>query len=202
MTKGAAGWRRRSGDRVVAAMRTVFLDRDGVINRKRPDPEYVTCWEEFEFLPGAKEAIGLLKRAGVRLVVVTNQRGIARGRMTETAVQDIHRRMQNELTAGGQGVDAVYYCPHDDGQCGCRKPLTGMFLEAQREFPDIDFADSAVAGDSLSDLEPGARLGCRTFLIADGPRRESILGAASARGIVVDGVAPSLLDVAVRYWLR
>ncbi|HEV3255517.1 MAG TPA: HAD-IIIA family hydrolase [Gemmataceae bacterium] len=182
-------------------MRTVFLDRDGVINRKRPDPEYVTRWEEFEFLPGAKEAVGLLKRAGLRVVVITNQRGISLGRMTEAALQNIHRRMQEQLAARGQAADAVFYCPHDDGQCTCRKPQAGLFWQARRQFPDIDFADSVVIGDALSDLEPGARLGCRTFLIAEGPRRDSILREASARGIAVDGVAPTLLDVAVRYVL-
>jgi D-glycero-D-manno-heptose 1,7-bisphosphate phosphatase len=177
-------------------MKTVFLDRDGVINRKQPDDDYVKTWEEFEFLPRAQEALLLLRRAGMRLVVVTNQRGVARGRLTESALQHIHARMQAELTAAGVVLDGIYYCPHDKGACDCRKPLPGLFRQARRDFPDIVFADSAVVGDSLSDLEAGASLGCRTVLIAEGSRRDDILRAAADQGIAVSGVASSLLEAA------
>jgi len=102
---------------------TVFLDRDGTINVKAPEGDYVKSWDEFEFLPGAVDAIRALHESGRRVVVVTNQRGIARGRMTEDDLADIHERM---LEAIGPGVvAAVYHCPHDDGQCDCRKPRPG-----------------------------------------------------------------------------
>lgn len=143
---------------------TIFLDRDGVINRKL-DNDYVKRWSEFEFLPRVKEALQLLTQAGARLIIVTNQRGIARGWMTEADLQDIHAQMRAELEAAGARIAAIYYCPHDKDQCDCRKPEVGLFLQAQREFPDIDWAQAALIGDSASDMEAGAKLGCRHILI-------------------------------------
>lgn len=173
---------------------TVFLDRDGVINRKRPEGEYVKCWKEFEFLRKAKEALRLLKEAGLRLVIVTNQRGIARGFMTEVDLSEIHSRMQAELVAASASVDAIYYCPHDEGACDCRKPRVGMFLQAQEDFPDIDFGSSVVIGDSLLDMEAGARLGCETILIVDAVREPELVRSALAKGIPIGGIASSLFD--------
>ena len=141
---------------------TIFLDRDGVINRKRDD-DYVKHWGEFEFLPGVQEALQMLTEKNYRLVVVTNQRGIARGWMSEADVQNVHARMLVEVAPAR--LAAIYYCPHDKDQCDCRKPKTGLFLQAQRDFPDIDFARSIVIGDSLSDMEAGATLGCRNIFI-------------------------------------
>lgn len=141
---------------------TIFLDRDGVINRKRDD-DYVKHWGEFEFLPGVKEALQLLTENHYRLIVVTNQRGVARGWMTAADVEDVHARMQTEIAPAC--IAAIYYCPHDKDQCDCRKPKTGLFLQAQRDFPDIVFSQSVLIGDSLSDMEAGAALGCRNILI-------------------------------------
>lgn len=183
------------------AIRTVFLDRDGVINRKCPEGDYVKSWSEFEFLPGAKEALMLLKRLGLRVIVVTNQRGIARGLFTKKALHEIHARMQAELQAADATVDAIYYCPHDEGQCDCRKPQTGLFLQAQRDFSEIDFAGSLIIGDSLSDLEAGARLGCHGIVIADAKNRDALIADARARSIALDGTAPSLLEAVTQYLL-
>ena len=143
--------------------RTAFLDRDGTINVKPPDHEYVTSPEEFHYLPGAEEAIQLLAEAGWRVVVVTNQRGIALGRMTAEAVDRIHRVLM-ELP-----VAAVYVCPHEKGTCDCRKPGTGLFLQAQRDLPEIEFARSVVIGDAPSDIAAGEGLGCRTILVGEPP---------------------------------
>jgi D-glycero-D-manno-heptose 1,7-bisphosphate phosphatase len=154
------------------AVKTVFLDRDGVINRKKDD-DYVKSWAEFEFLPGAKAALGLLSKSGYRVIIATNQRGIARGLMTPDDLTDIHRRMQEELAEAGAVITAIYYCPHDSGQCICRKPETGLFLQARRDFPDIDFARSILIGDSSSDMEAGDRLGCRNILVGRDARYES-----------------------------
>ncbi len=135
---------------------TVFLDRDGVINVKAPEGEYVESWADFTFLPGAVDAVAALREAGLRVVVVTNQRGVARGRMTVDDVEDIHRRM----IEGGVAVDRVYYCPHEDGECDCRKPGTGMFEQAAREVPGVALGPAAaIVGDSESDMEAGRRLG-------------------------------------------
>lgn len=177
-------------------IKTVFLDRDGVINRKPPEGDYVKYWEKFEFLPGAPEALRLLKEAGLRLIIVTNQRGIARGLMTERDLEEIHRRMQAELLRFRASVDAIYYCPHEEGTCDCRKPRDGLFRQAQRDFPDIDFARSAVIGDPLADMEVGTRLGCLTILIADGAAKEKLCTEALAKGIHIDAVTPSLFEAA------
>jgi D-glycero-D-manno-heptose 1,7-bisphosphate phosphatase len=178
---------------------TVFLDRDGVINRKVPDGDYVKCWEEFAFLPGVKDALRLIKRGGYRVIVVTNQRGIARCMMTEHDLHQIHARMLTELAQAGVRIDALYYCPHEAGQCLCRKPQTGLFWRAKGDFPDIDFGSSFLIGDSLSDMEAGAQLGCRNLLIAELCRAEGLLATARACGIVIAGNAPTLYDAVIRY---
>ena len=144
---------------------TVFLDRDGVINRLRPD--YVRAWSTFEFLPRAPEAIRLLNEAGLRIVVVTNQRAVARGLLSVAELQRIHDRMRAELAHVGASIDAIYYCPHDKGACSCRKPNVGMFLQAQQDDPLIDFQRSVVVGDSVSDMQAGSQLGCRLILVTD-----------------------------------
>lgn len=177
----------------------VFLDRDGVINRKKPEGDYVKCREEFEFLPGAKEALKLLKDTGYRIIVITNQRGIARGVMTESALHEIHRYMLEELAQADAQVDAIYYCAHDDAQCNCRKPRTGLFWDAKKKFPEIDFAKSLVVGDSLKDMEAGTELSCQNILIADAVGRTSIVESARGRGIAINGQASSLYDAVVRY---
>lgn len=178
---------------------TVFLDRDGVINRKVPDGDYVKCWEEFAFLPGVKDALKRITRGGYRVIVVTNQRGIARRMMTECDLHRIHARMLTELAQAGVQIDALYYCPHEAGQCFCRKPQTGLFWRAKGDFPDVNFACSFLIGDSLSDMEAGAQLGCRNLLIAELCRAEGLLATARARGIAIAGHAPSLRDAVMRY---
>jgi D-glycero-D-manno-heptose 1,7-bisphosphate phosphatase len=179
---------------------TIFLDRDGVINRRHPG-DYVRRWEEFVFLPRVKDGLVLLSRAGFRLIVMTNQRGVARGLMTQADLDEIHRRMRIELTDVGATVAAVYACVHDEGQCDCRKPRIGLFRQAQAEIPDLTVNDSVLVGDSLSDLDAGCRVGCRTFLVADEARCAPILLQAAAVGIPVHGVAPSLYEVVRRFLL-
>lgn len=175
---------------------TVFLDRDGVINRKMPSGAYVERWEQFEFLPGAIEALRLLAAAGIRAVVVTNQRGVALGRMTMADVDDIHRLMQAELGVHAAACAAVLVCPHEEGTCECRKPALGLFRQAQELLPGIDIERSVVVGDSADDLLAGNRLDCPSYLVAD----DAGLAAVLARhpDIKVAGCAPALLDVVTR----
>jgi D-glycero-D-manno-heptose 1,7-bisphosphate phosphatase len=186
---------RRSPKR--STVTTVFLDRDGVINRKPPTGEYVTRWSGFEFLPGASEAIARMTEAGLRILVVTNQRGIARGLVADVDVLDIHRRMTNAIAHSGGRIDAVYYCPHDDGECDCRKPGVGLFREAEREHPDIDFARSVVIGDSWTDIQAGNAICALTILIASEPEtaRDAAKKAAEL-GFWVDAVVGSLAEAA------
>lgn len=146
-------------------MTVAFLDRDGVINQKPEAGEYITAWREFRFLPGSVEAIRSLNEAQVRVIVVTNQRGVALGVMSMEELQEVHRRMQEELRSSGAHVDAIYTCPHAEDSCDCRKPGVGLFLQAKAEFPDIDLREAWVIGDSDRDMEAGRRLGARLIRI-------------------------------------
>jgi D-glycero-D-manno-heptose 1,7-bisphosphate phosphatase len=146
-------------------VRAVFLDRDGVINRKMPEGSYVTRWAEVQFLPGGAEAVKCFREAGFLVLLVSNQRAIAKGLITHQELESLHRRMWQELFRGEQGFDGVYYCPHDtDPPCGCRKPEPGMLLGAAQE-RGIDLTESWMVGDSESDVEAGRRAGCRTIRI-------------------------------------
>jgi len=142
--------------------RAAFLDRDGVINRKPLEGEYVTCWEEMQLLPGVSHAIGLLNRAGFRVIVVTNQRCVAKGLVSTAVLEAMHQRMCEELAEKGAHIAEIYYCPHEfNPACSCRKPLPGMLLSAARKH-DIDLATSWMIGDSEIDVEAGRNAGCKT----------------------------------------
>lgn len=173
---------------------TVFLDRDGVINRKLPEGAYVERWAQFEFLPGAIEALERIAAAGIRAVVVTNQRGVALGRMTMADVDKIHRRMQAALAAKHAEFAAVLVCPHEEGTCDCRKPRVGLFRQARALMPEIDISTSVVVGDSASDLLAAAALGCPSYLV--GAEADVARIQAEHPGISIQGWGPSLLDVA------
>ncbi len=147
--------------------RAVFLDRDGVINVEKG---YLHRVEELEFLPGAAEAIALLKDAGYLVIVVTNQSGVARGYYSLGAVDLLHRHMSEQLAARGAVVDAWYVCPHHPdhgGPCSCRKPLPGMILQAAADYR-VDLVRSYLIGDKRSDLEAGLAAGCRAILVGTG----------------------------------
>jgi len=138
---------------------TLFLDRDGVINKKIEN-DYVRNWEQFELLPNVIEALKILNDIFGRIIIVTNQRGIGRGLMTEEDLKNIHRKMLKVFAENGIKIDKIYYCPHDyeKEKCNCRKPNIGMALQAKKDFPDIDFKKSIMIGDSLSDMEFGYNL--------------------------------------------
>ena len=126
------------------------------------------------------QAIGRLNRAGLRVVVVSNQRGIALGLYTADDVRQIHSALQSWLHSQGAHIDAFYFCPHDEQQCNCRKPLPGLFDQARAEFPEIAAGSSVMIGDSLSDIEFGHRLGMTTvFLEGDSSHQKP--GAEAAR---------------------
>ncbi len=152
--------------------RTIFLDRDGVVNEKMPEGQYVQSWSDFHLLLGVPDAIARLNRAGMRVIVVSNQRGIALGLYRAADLHAIHAALQNLLADYHAHVDAFYFCPHDKGQCNCRKPLPGMFEQAVASFPGITAANSVMIGDSFSDIEFGHRLGMQTIFIEGDPDRQ------------------------------
>ena len=180
-------------------VRYVFLDRDGVLNRKMPEGAYVSDWAQFQWLPGATEAVARMNRAGLTVILVSNQRGIALGLYTPEQLELIHTNMQNHLARHGARLDAIYYCPHDQGDCRCRKPETGLFEQAWQRFPQANAQNSLVIGDSLSDIQAGHRLGMKTIFI-DGEAERQKPGATMAAELA-DDVAGSLLQ-AVETHLR
>lgn len=132
---------------------TLFLDRDGVINVRFPD-DYVKRVSEFEFIPGVKEAIAEFTKLFGRIVVVTNQQGIAKGFYSHDDLLAIHTFMKEEIAKAGGRIDAVYYAPQLASENSpMRKPGTGMAMQAKNDFPQIDFAKSIMVGDSGSDME-------------------------------------------------
>ena len=148
-----------------ADISTVFLDRDGVINEKMPEGHYVRSVGELRMIRGVREAIRMLNLAQIRVLIVSNQRGVALGKMSVEAVNAIHREIQQHLHESGGHIDRFYICPHDRNSCMCRKPLPGLYVQAVIEVPDIDPQNSIMIGDSLSDIEFGRGIGMRTYLI-------------------------------------
>ncbi|QEC46654.1 HAD family hydrolase [Baekduia soli] len=143
-----------------------FLDRDGTINVKAPEGAYVERPEDLVLLPGAAQAIRSLNDAAIPVVVVTNQRGIALGRMDEVDLAAIHVRLVDLLDReAGAAVDDILHCPHDRGPCGCRKPAPGLLLAAAQRHPHIELGRSVVIGDRPSDVEAGAAAGVPGLLL-------------------------------------
>lgn len=173
-----------AGASAAAPRQAAFLDRDGVINRDRA---YVSRWEDFEFVPGAVDAMRRLKKAGYALVVVTNQSGIARGYYSEAQYQALTAAMQQALANAGAAVDAVYHCPHHPKgkvaelaiDCDCRKPAPGMILRAAKEL-NLSLADSILVGDKPSDIEAARAAGVGRAYIVQSDNAESTTGLAGA----------------------
>jgi D-glycero-D-manno-heptose 1,7-bisphosphate phosphatase len=144
----------------------VILDRDGVLNKKPPRAEYVRNWSEFAWLPGAREALRLLKEAGYRTIIVSNQAGVGRGAMSEKDLLQVHDRMKAEAEQAGGKIDEVYYCPHGWNEgCECRKPKPGLLFRAQREL-NLDLTRTPFVGDDERDAAAADAAGCSFFLVS------------------------------------
>lgn len=165
--------------------RAAFLDRDGVINQKPPEGQYVTRWEDMHFLPNVARGITLLNQAGFHVIVVSNQRCVAKGLITIKDLDSMHRRMCDKLAEAGAIIDAVSYCPHEkQPPCDCRKPAPGLLLTAARTH-QIDLTASWMIGDSDIDVVAGKNAGCKTALLVTNHATED--GSA-------DVIATSLLE--------
>jgi histidinol-phosphate phosphatase family protein len=154
-------------ERFFARRPTVFLDRDGVLNRRPPVAGYVRTPDDVEWLPGALDAIRQLTEAGVRLIVISNQAGVARGAMTSDDLAAVEAAMRADVQAAGGEIEAFLYCIHgwDDG-CECRKPRPGMLYQAQRRF-DLDLTRTPFIGDDERDGEAADAAGCPFLLVSD-----------------------------------
>ena len=151
--------------------RAAFLDRDGTLIH---DAEYLSDPDRIEFFPGAFEALRILRDIGYRLVVVTNQSGIARGLYSLEQYRAMEARMEALLAEQGIRLDGVYFCPHHPdftGQCDCRKPGIGMYRDAARNL-GLDLTASVYIGDRFRDIEPARQLGGTGILVLTGAGRE------------------------------
>ena len=176
--------------------KAVFIDRDGVINQKPREGEYVTSWDDFHILPGVAEAVTLLKRAGYAVIVVTNQRCVAKGLIAVSELEEMHARMRESLSRSGAMLDGIYYCPHDyESSCNCRKPAPGMLLEAAQA-RGLDLRSSWMVGDSEIDIQAGKNAGCKTARVF-GEDKKSPAGSNDAgTANRAELTASSLLDSA------
>jgi D-glycero-D-manno-heptose 1,7-bisphosphate phosphatase len=172
--------------------RAVFLDRDGVINESPGDGKYVLNSNELKILPGVPEAIRLLNEAGYLVAVISNQRGVARGLMSPDDLQAITHQMISEIGSAGASLAGVFYCTHDKNQCDCRKPLPGLFHQAEAKL-DIDLDRSFFVGDTRTDIEAGHAAGCKVFLVLTGKTTQEMIPALHPQP---DYVAANLYDVA------
>jgi D-glycero-D-manno-heptose 1,7-bisphosphate phosphatase len=143
----------------------VFLDRDGTIAE---EVGYLNHVDRFRMFPFVGSAIRRLNQAGLAVIVVTNQSGVARGYFPESLIQQVNERMQRELSVAGASLDAVYYCPHSSADaCDCRKPKTGMIERAAREH-NLDLPRSFMVGDRYGDMELAFRAGCKAIFVRTG----------------------------------
>jgi D-glycero-D-manno-heptose 1,7-bisphosphate phosphatase len=186
---------RRGPDRGIPA---VFLDRDGTITEEMG---YINHLDRVQIYPWAAEAIRRLNRAGRPVIVVTNQSGVARGVFTEELLHQVHQKIGFDLAAQRARLDAVYYCPHHPegplpayrAKCQCRKPATGMVLEATKRF-QIDLASSFVVGDTYRDMQLGFNAGARTILVMTGYGRGEYEHHRSHWDRLPDRIAENLLE--------
>ena len=177
---------------------TLFLDRDGVINARLPGA-YVSEWADFNFLPGVLDAMALFPDYFARIIIVTNQQGIGKGLMTVSQLNQIHQKMQEAILLHGGQVDVVLFCPAlANDPNNCRKPAPAMALEAQASFPDIDFKQSTMVGDSISDIRFGHNLGMRTVLVDTKTDEEEQWQLPHNQALKPDLTVPDLASFAAR----
>lgn len=165
--------------------RLIILDRDGVINED--SDAYIKCPAEWIPIAGSLEAIARLNRAGYRIVVATNQSGIARGMYDVATLAQIHQKMHQALQQVGGRIEAVFYCPDGpDDDSDCRKPRPGMFREIAARF-EVDLAGVPAVGDSLRDLQAAAAVGAFPVLVRTGKGERTLAGGSGIEGVPVYG---------------
>ena len=176
-----------------AKSKAAFIDRDGVINDER---NYVHRNEDFVLLPGVAQGLALLRDAGFRLIVVTNQAGIARGYYDQSAMDRLHVHLQEQLAMQGVALDAIYFCPHHPQgsvqglavDCDCRKPAPGMLFQAAKDF-DLDLSASVLIGDKLSDVQAGKKAGVGRAVIVESGHEVDVAARLQADGVAADLLA-------------
>lgn len=187
-------------------MKAVFLDRDGVLNPLIYDAEHGVYDsplnpDQFSLMPGAAEGIQMMNRAGIPIVLASNQPGIAKGKISKALFDQIDRKMQRVLRKLGCYLDGVYYCLHHPegvderyrGDCSCRKPKSGLLTKAAEE-NGFELEESFLIGDGLTDIEAGLKAGCKTILV--GTEKCDICRKSAELGVKPDYIAPNLYEAA------
>lgn len=178
---------------------TIFIDRDGTINK---EAGYINHVDNFELYPFAAQAIRLLNEHNFLVVVITNQAGVARGYFPESLLKDVHGKMTNELEAQGAHIDGLYYCPHHPAskdpklaiECNCRKPAPGMIEQAIKELP-VDTDHMIMIGDKFSDIEFGHNCNCKTIMVKTGYGKGELV--LKTPKVEPDHLVDNLLDAAI-----
>lgn len=160
---------------------SLFLDRDGVINFEEVGL-YITRWEDFRFYEGVLEALKVFAGRFGRIVMVTNQRGVSKGLMTEDDLNGIHGKMLDVITSNGGRIDRIYYCIDLEDESFCRKPNPGMAYQAKKDYPEIDFNRSVMIGNTMNDMIFGKKLGMIVLFITSN-RIPSVQSNATPDGI-------------------
>lgn len=168
---------------------TLFLDRDGVINIEKED-DYIRHWDDFYFIDGVLDAFPIFSSCFGRVVIVTNQKGVGKGLMTENDLLEINRGIIDTVEKAGGHIDQIYYCTALDDDHPCRKPNPGMAYQAKKEFSDIDFNRSLMVGNTMGDMKFGKACGMYTIFIPSAKPMPDLPDPA------IDLVFPALYDLA------
>lgn len=173
-------------------MKLVILDRDGVINYDSAD--YIKSADEWRPIPGSLEAIARLNQAGYRVVVATNQSGLARGLFTPDDLTEIHAKMHRQLAEVGGSIEAVFFCPHSDADnCTCRKPKAGLLHDIASRM-GISLSNAVMVGDALRDLQAAISSGVRPILVLTGKGRKTLADLDGFNDVMVYDDLASMVD--------
>jgi histidinol-phosphate phosphatase family protein len=174
----------------------VFLDRDGVINENKPNG-YVASWEEFAFIPGAKEALRrLAENDDVRIFVVSNQAGIGKGVVSAAQVEAVNRRMKREIEAAGGRIDGILYCPHTaEDRCADRKPEAGLLLRALSKARE-DAQNRFIVGDAMSDMVAGKKVSAIAIMVKTGRGQDELKSIRDDDSLKPDYIAEDISEAA------
>lgn len=171
----------------------IFIDRDGVINCRRPG-DYVLNWPQFAFVPGIRAALKQLASLGLPMIVISNQAAVGKGLLDPAGLEEITTQMYEKLLADGAPLTAAYYCLHRaDENCDCRKPKPGLLLSAAKDF-NIDLSRSIFIGDSETDVQAARAAGCRPVLFGTG--LEATAGSGSSKRVPTAATVKDLFNVA------
>lgn len=154
-------------------IKVAFLDRDGVINKNAAPHEYITAVENFKFNDGVFELLARLANDGYEIIILTNQRGIARGMLTEQRLSEIHTFMRKELEQKQINILDIFYCPHNENECDCRKPKPGLLIQATKKY-DIDLDQSILISDSQKDVDMGKNFGIQNSYLIEQDKPSSL----------------------------